>query len=218
MNKVLVFTNPQRWNQLKAQFDVDNSLWNARYNTIAEKMVLKYGIKDGTAVLEELPKLTFEEEGIYFVYDQIDETKLKQLLGQCANDEVFALIHTNGVRKESLSDDIIVLHGNHDTEDNHYYFPLFDSLTGVEKYDTEADKIIWIINNIFKVYKEAALELLSECLEPKINLEESNAYLTLCQKEELKPELEAFKKKYDASENYSDYKEDLDRLSNILIG
>lgn len=218
MNKVLVFTNPQRWNQLKAQFDVDNSLWNARYKTIAEKLVLKYGIKDGTAVLEELPKLAFEEEGIYFVYDKINERELKQILLQCNNDDVFVLLHSEGVTGNVFGPNVQVLYGNHDTEDRHYYYPLFDLLTRVEAGDTEADKIICIINKIFEVYKEAALELLSECLEPKINLEESNAYLTLCQKEELKPELEAFKKKYEASENYSDYKEDLDRLSNILIG
>lgn len=89
----------------------------------------------------------------------------------------------------------------------------FDIIT-----DGDGNKLERIIKRIFMPIKEAALELLSECLEPKINLEESIAYLTLCQKEELKPELEAFKKKYDASENYSDYKEDRDRLSNILIG
>ena len=218
MNKVLVFTNPQRWNQLKAQFDVDNSLWNARYNTIAEKLILKYGIKDGTAVLEELPNLAFEEEGIYFVYDKIDETKLKQLLDQCANNEVFALVHTSGVRKDSLGDDIIVLRGNHDTEDEHYYYPLFDLLTRVDAGDSDADKINCIINNVFKVYKEAALELLSECLVPYNKLEESNAFRILYQKEEFRKELEEFKKKYEASMNYSDYKDDLERLRSVLIG
>ena len=218
MNKVLVFTNAQRWNQLKAEFDVDDVLWNAKYNTIADKLLLKYSIDNGTAVLHELSKITIEQEGIYFVYDKINERELKQILLQCNNDDVFVLLHSEGVTGNVFGPNVQVLYGNHDTEDMHYYYPLFDLLTRVEAGDTEADKIICIINKIFEVYKEAALELLIECLEPKINLEESNAYLTLCQKEELKPELEAFKKKYDASENYSDYKEDLDRLGNILIG
>lgn len=218
MNKVLIFTNAQRWNQLKAEFDVDDVLWNAKYNAIADKLVLKYSIVNGTAVLQEPLKLSADQEGIYFVYDKINEREFKPILGQCNNDDVFVLLHSEGITGNVFGPNAQVLYGNHDTEDRHFYYPLFDLLTRVEAGDSEADKLICIINKIFKVFKEAALELLSECLEPKTNLEESNAYLTLCQKEELKPELEAFKKKYEASENYSDYKEDLDRLSNILIG
>ena len=218
MNKVLVFTNAQRWNQLKAEFDVDDVLWNARYNTIADKLVLKYSIVNGTAVLQETPELNADQEGVYFVFDKINERELKQILVQCNNDDVFVLLHSDGVTGNVFGPNVQVRYGNHDTEDRHYYYPLFELLTRVEAGDSEADKIIYIIKKIFQPIKEAALELLSECLVPKSELEESDAYFTLCQKEEFKPELEAFKKKYDASENYSDYKEDLERLRNILIG
>ena len=115
MNKILVFTNPIRWNQLKNEFDVDKTLWNAQYNTIVEKLVLKYDIVDGKAVLKNLPELSVKEEGIYFVYDQIDEAHLKNILGQCVNDEVFVLVHTSGVKMNSLGQNIIAIQGNHDT-------------------------------------------------------------------------------------------------------
>ena len=103
--------------------------------------------------------------------------------------------------------------GKHENYAKDLYLPTFDIIT-----DGEGNKLERIIKKIFQPIEEAALELLSECLVPKNKLEESDAYFTLSQKEEFRPELEAFKMKYDASEKYSDYEEDLARLRSILIG
>ena len=65
--------------------------------------------------------------------------------------------------------------------------------------------------------KEAALELLNECLVPKRNLDESNAYGILYQKEELRKELDEFRKKYDASSNLKEYEADLERLRDLVL-
>ena len=81
----------------------------------------------------------------------------------------------------------LIKKGKHENYNSELYLPAFDIIT-----DNDGHKQERIIKRIFMPIKEAALELLSECLEPKINLEESIAYLTLCQKEELKPELEAY--------------------------
>ena len=215
MNKVLVFTNPQRWNQLKAQFDVDNSLWNARYKTIAEKLVLKYGIKDGTAALEEMPKLAIEEEGIYFVYDKIEETKLKQLLGQCADDEVFALIHTSGIRKSGFGDGVIVLQGNHDTEDDHYFYPLFVLLTSVEEDDAITTKVNHIIDELF--LGEVIDKFVSEFNEPNKNIGQSSRYRILSKMDKYKDALEVFRKKYESCKIREEYIEDLIQLREMLF-
>lgn len=218
MNKILVFTNAERWNQLRAEFDVDDTLWNAHYNTIDKNIVLKYGIEKGQAVLQEIPDFAILDEGIYLVYDQIEETKLKLLLNNCANDSLFVLLHNRGAKRNSFSEGNMVLKGNHDTEDAHYYYPLFNLLTSISAGDTVANKTNHIIKSIFMPLKEAALELLNECLVPKRNLDESNAYGILYQKEELKKELDEFRKKYDASSSLNDYKADLERLRDLVLG
>lgn len=218
MNKLLVFTNAERWNQIKGEFFVDETQWNIPYNSMAETQVLKYGILNGTAILQPVSNLSIKEAGVYFVYDLISKLVFKQLQEQCADDNLYVLVHTRGVACGDWTKGVHVCEGNHDTLDEHYYYPLFDKLTNVKDSDTEAGKLDEVVELLFKPLKEAALDFINECLVPKSKLEESDAYFTLCQKEEFKPELEAFKKKYEASENYSDYKEDLERLRSILIG
>lgn len=215
MNKVLVFTNVERWYDLDSEFDVDNALWNAKYDTIEKELVLKYGIRDGIAVLTELPMLSFEEEGVYFVYDRIDETKLKQLLSQCADDEVFALIHNTGVKKNSFGDDVIVLQGNHDSEPDHRYIRLFNLLTKVEEDDTIATKVNCIIDKIFLV--EVINKFVSEFSEPNKNIGQSARYRILSKMDKYKEALENFRKKYESCRVREEYIEDLIQLRDMLF-
>lgn len=214
MNKVLVFTNVERWYDLDSEFDVDNALWNAKYDAIEEELVLKYGIKDGIAVLTELPMISFEEEGVYFVYDRIDETKLKQLLSQCANDEVFALIHNTGVKKNSFGDDVIVLQGNHDSEPEHRYIRLFNLLTKVEEDDTIATKVNRVIDEIF--LEEVISKFVGEFYEPNKNMGQSARYRILSKMDKYKEALEAFRKKYESCRVREEYIEDYIQLRDML--
>ena len=79
MNKLLVFTNAERWNQIKGEFFVDETRWDIPYNSIAKTQVLKYGILNGIAILKPVSNLSIKEAGVYFVYDLISESVLKQL-------------------------------------------------------------------------------------------------------------------------------------------
>lgn len=212
MNKILVFTNAERWNQIKGEFFVDETQWNIPYNSIAEALVLKYGILNGTAILNPMSNLSIKEAGVYFVYDLISKPVLKQLQEQCADDNLYVLIHTRGVACGDWTKGVHVREGNHDTFDEHYYYPLFDKLTNVKDSDTEAGKLDEVVELLFKPLKEAALDFINECLVPKRNLDESNAYGILYQKEELREELDEFRKKYESSKNLEEYKEDLERL------
>ena len=215
MNKILVFTNAPRWSELKSQFDVDEALWNAQYNTIAEKLVLKYNIDNGTAVLENLPELSINEEGIYFVYDQIDEPRLSHLLEQCLNDEVFALVHTSGVQKSNLGQDVIVLRGNHDTEDENYFYPLFDILTTIEVGDTVTTKMNRIIDSVF--LDEVKSRFVKEFSTPNKIIGQSVTYRILHQIDRFKKPIEDFRKKYETSKTREEYVEDLIRLQEVLL-
>lgn len=212
MDKVLVFTSEEKWENL--QDDIQERVnWDIFPN---EKQPITECVVNSNNEVELSPVKELAHAGIYLVYDSVNMQQLKALLDNCPNDNLYILIHNHGRKMEDFSpwkQQCMIKMGKHENHPQNLYLPAFDIIT-----DADGNKLERIIKRIFMPIKEAALELLSECLEPKINLEESNAYLTLCQKEELKPELEAFKKKYDASENYSDYKEDLDRLSNILIG
>ncbi|MBO7082496.1 MAG: hypothetical protein J6W30_01480 [Bacteroidales bacterium] len=218
MNKILVFTNAKRWNQLKTEFEVDKALWNAQYDTIAEKLVLKYSIDNGTAVLENLPELSINEEGVYFVYDQIDGPRLNHLLEQCANDEAYALVHTEGVQKSNLGQDVIVLRGQHDTEDNNYYYPLFDILTTIEVGDTVAEKMRCIIDSTkFKFLDEAIEKFVIDFSEPNKKIGQFATYRILHQIDRFKKPMEDFRKKYETSKTRDEYIDDLIRLQELLL-
>lgn len=215
MNKILVFTNAPRWSELRSQFDVNETLWNAQYNTIAEKLVLKYNIDNGTAILENLPELSINEEGIYFVYDQIDGPRLSHLLEQCVNDEVFALVHTSGVQKSNLGQDVIVLRGQHDTEDDNYYYPLFDILTTIEIGDMVTTKVNRIIDSIF--LDEVKSRFVQEFSIPNKILGQSVTYRILQQIDRYKKPLEDFGKKYETSKIREEYVDDLIWLQEVLL-
>lgn len=217
MNKLLVFTNAERWNQIKGEFFVEETQWNIPYNSIADAQVLKYGIQNGTAILHPISNLSIKEAGVYFVYDLISESVLKQLQKQCTDDNLYVLVHTRGVARSNWEEGVHVLEGNHDTSDEHYYYPLFDKLTIIMDSDTEVGKLDEVVKLLFKPLQEAASEFLNECLVPKRNLDESNAYGILYQKEELRKELDEFRKKYDASSNLKDYEANLERLRDLVL-
>ena len=211
MDKVLVFTNEEKWENLQddIQERVSWKIFPGVKQPVMECVLNSNNEVELCAVTELV------HAGIYLVYDSINMQQLKPLLDNCPQDNLYILIHNHGCKMEDFcpwEQQCLIKKGKHENYNSELYLPAFDIIT-----DNDGHKLERIIKRIFMPIKEAALELLSECLEPKINLEESNAYLTLCQKEELRPELEAFKMKYDASENYGDYKEDLARLRNILI-
>lgn len=221
MNKVLVFTNALKWDDLEPMFHVDDTLWNAKYYTIDENLVLKYGINNGVAILETLPELSIDKEGVYFVYDQIDEARLKQILDQCVNDEVFVLLHSSGVQKSSLNQDFIVLRGNHDTDTDpdivktSYYYPLLKLLTKIEVGDTVTTKMNRIIDSVF--LDEVKSRFVKEFSTPNKIIGQSVTYRILHQIDRFKKPMEDFRKNYETSKTREEYVEDLIRLQEVLL-
>lgn len=51
----------------------------------------------------------------------------------------------------------------------------------------------------------------------KKNLDDSYAYITVCQKEEVRKELEDFKNVYESCDTYKEYQEDLEQLRKVLV-
>lgn len=210
MDKVLVFTNEEKWENLQ---DIPERV-NWDMFPEEKQPVMECVVNPNNEVkLCAVTELT--HAGIYLVYDSIDMQQLKPLLDNCSNDNLYILIHTHGRKTEEFGpwqQHCMVKKGKHENFASDLYLPVFDIIT-----DSEGEKTERIIKSIFMTYEEAVLELLNECRCPNRNLDNSQAFLALCQKAEVKKELEEFKKVYKSCKCYSEYQMDLEQLRKLLV-
>lgn len=184
MNKVLIFTNKSSWIGISDEIR-DRVEWKSYPNMT-------------NPIMECV-------SGVYLVYDSIGINKLKDIFEACADDFFYILIHTKGHGKEVFApwrQFCYILKGKHENDNEDLYLPTFDILT-----DENDNKLRRIINSIF--LNNALIELLNECYAPNNNLDNSNAYRALRQDEEIRDDLESFKRKYETSKKLVDYLEDL---------
>lgn len=194
MDKVFVLTNVRSWRGISEEIR-DRVEWNPYPN-------------ENNPVLQCVP-------GVYLVYDSIDDNRLNQLFNDCQNDHLYILIHTNGHQYEKFDqwkNQCTIKRGKHENDREELYYSVFEIIT-----DSSGDKVGRIIKAVFLTYEEAVLELLNECRFPKINLDDSYAYITVSQKEEVKKELEKFKWVYESRDSYDEYQEDLEQLRKVLV-
>ena len=195
MDKILIFTNAQKWRNISVEIR-DRVKWDSFPN-------------DNCPVMECAP-------GIYLVYDDIDDTRLRHLFENSSDDQYYVLIHTQGRQQEVFEpwkDRCLIERGRHENDPDELYLPVFDIIT-----DDEGDQLQRIVKSIFMPIEEAVTELLHECHVPKRNLAESNSYRILYRKEEFRKDLDEFKKKYEVSESFDEYKEDLGKLRDLVFG
>lgn len=148
MNKVLVFTNADRWYDLCNRFNVDEYEWNERFHNISNDLIYKCGINSNhLAVLEKTPDISLPDEGVYLVYDSINNDILSTLLNQCKQDNLYVLTHNTGVGVDTINRfDLYctVLKGAHDGLSKHFYEKVFKILS-----DEKTDKTNRIIHSVF---------------------------------------------------------------------
>ena len=212
MDKVLVFTREEKWENLRDDIQ-ERVSWKVFPGV---KQPVMECVVDSNNEVELCAVTELVHAGIYLVYDSINMQQLKPLLDNCPQDNLFILIHNHGCKMEDFSpwqQQCLIKKGKHENFDSDLYLPAFDIIT-----DADGNKLERIIKRIFTPVNEAALELLNECLVPKRNLEESSAFGILYQKEEFRKELEEFRKKYDASSNLKDYKAELEQLRDLFFG
>ena len=107
------------------------------------------------------------EEGIFLVYDNIDNDRFETLKEQCNGDKVFVLTHTTGNCQQNHFNDWnmnpVVLSGSHTNDKADFYNPLFNILT-----DKDGDKMERILNTIFLPQDnlDVVLRFLHLCLVP----------------------------------------------------
>lgn len=222
MNKVLVFTNYNSWYlgfpKIKTKVD-----WSDSYPELNNPLVKCVTGQGTEKFLQPVGQLS--EEGVYLVYDEIGQEILAPLLDKCKqdNDRLFILIHSKGGYThpndfESWKEICTVAKGIHEQDLEH---KLKNKLERKYEYvfniliDDEDDKTNRIINSIFKPFNNAVISFLRECCTPNKDLEKTLSYQVLCE-EGFRDALDSFRKKYDSSENYLEYKEDLEKLRSLL--
>lgn len=167
MNKVLVFTNYPRWAELQHNnFDTDDVEWNDKYKNIQNDKVLKCGVnKQNVAMLLPAHDLSIDNEGVYLVYDEIDDNSLKFILNQCSNDELFVLYHRGDELRNRITQFGVyctMVRGYHDSAS--CYYDVFNILT-----DDRPNKTERIIHLVF--LPKIKEDFLLGCMTPNNNEE-----------------------------------------------
>lgn len=217
MNKVLVFTYAEGWNDLSVLFmsKFDDKEWDDRYQTIENDLVYKCGVNDSNlAILQPVNNLSISDDGVYLVYDSIDDNTLQNLLNQCKNDNLYILIHSHGVNRSNISNLEIkckVFEGAHVSTD--YYYGVFKVLTDDKPYKTK--RIIKLLLN------DQISAFLHGCMTPhNTSGKFCTAYNILLEEPCLNKYIEEFMTLYNHSDSFNDYKTQLaalrDKIEEVL--
>lgn len=142
MNKVLVFTNAERWNEFNSNlFHYDEPEWDDRIQNIENDMVYKCIVDTrNKAILQ--PTDDISGEGVYLVYDEIDAETLKNMLLTCKNDIIYMLYHSNGINPSDIKGlDLNWVKGSHTP--NSYYNAVFRFL--IDEKPDKTERIIKVL-------------------------------------------------------------------------
>lgn len=209
--KILVFTRFEQWNN----FDilpgrVEEANWDDNYpdkdnNILIVKCVFLEDSKKVFLVPIDLNKFS-NEEGVFLVYDSMDQNSFKTLEKQCEGDVVYVLTHSSGIWKQNGFSNwkVCPLSGTHNNRNEDVYYPLFDILT-----DDKGDKMNRIVNTIFKprILKDTFYHFMLGCGVPKNQDPQlQQAYQSLLEIDELKDEVEKFYDHYKDCDREEDYK------------
>lgn len=213
MNKVLVFTNAYRWNELSSCFEgIDEFLWDKPFQDIENSKLFKCGVNENnTAILQTTNDYLIPDEGVYLVYDSIDNDLLGNIISQCKDDNLFILVHTRGISKEQIDSfgvNCIKQQGMHDSTS--YYYDVFEILT-----DKKPDKTSRIIKVVFM--DTVKKNFLSGCSIPHNNNDQFRlAYNILRKQPGLENDMEEFMSVYEQCDNWSAYREHLNKLKHRI--
>lgn len=167
--KVLIFTNASRWESLSFALDLDLNLvdpnWRSNYPNPGTD-VSEFEFTNNVSKLNRVDitqNPITDKDGIFLVYDQLDQTVFDQLKSQCLNGNLYVLAHKSG--KYDKSDFNAwncqnVKEGSHMLTDD-YYPDIFRIIT-----DGNANKMDRIIRTVFKPSLELVLRYLHNCLVP----------------------------------------------------
>lgn len=205
MNIILVFTNKTSWIGISKAIRTRVS-WEKTYPNETNPITFYTANRS----LQSVDNLS--EEGVYLVYDAIDTERLRSILNQCPNVNYFVLIHS--IPDTSFFSDwdkqSVVVRGRHENDNEEKYYPLFDILT-----DDKPDKTNRIIKSVFIDAVES--NFISGCSYPHNNSNQFRlAYRILREQPDLKDAVEEFMSVYEQSDDWSAYREHLNKLKHRI--
>lgn len=205
MNKILVFTNNYSW-QCISETVTDLVDWDDSYPNNAAPLTLC----TTNRTLQSVDNIS--AEGVYLVYDAIDAKRLRLILNQCPDDVFFILIHRHPAPSVfcDWNKQSVIISGMHDNDDKNKYYPLFKILT-----DDKPDKTNRIIKSVFIDAVES--NFISGCSYPHNNSNQFRlAYRILREQPDLKDAVEEFMSVYEQSDDWSAYREHLNKLKHRI--
>ena len=236
MNKVLIFTNEYSLDNMSSLRARVMDVWGVdgvpspfpRKETPVCRCVFTSG-----KPAELLPVESFEDEGVYLLFDSITPSKVEDVIRQCESGEVLVLHHSS-TRKDivtgfhNLSAQknplVTVREGQHEEKEGatKFYFPIYSILT--ENGDNQFNRIRQILQPTdLKVIQDAAIRFFDGCMEPD-NHEEGlvKAYVLLLRDEDIGEDVRLFYENSYKDKPFEQYIADLGRVSekvmSVLIG
>lgn len=209
--KVLVFTNRDTWKRnINSNPDLRTTNWNNNYPDPTHCIKECDFSKSETDLEDVIPDDAnnyANKDGIYLIFDSIDDNNFNQLKKMCANNELYVLTHSSGrtVTQDDFSaaTTALILPGTHNNEPEDHYYPIFKILK-----DTEGDKLNRIINEVFKTQLEleTVLLFLHGCLGDSRNNDFDKSYQKLHSIPSIQGSVTDFYNKYFAADSYNGQK------------
>ena len=201
MSKILIFTNKDSLESISILVDSAKKAWGDDFASFPEDDNPIYRCDfspEGPAKLT--PETSCEKEGVYLIFDLIDETSAKALSEPCSEGEVLVLYHSHTkpdvveTFAKLANPNRLLLKGQHEeTHPELFYYPIFSTLL-----DEEGNKFSRIRNILMpiesKMLQDAALRFFSGCMKSPSNADEGfmKDYELLLQDKELEPILKGF--------------------------
>ena len=169
-NRVLVLTNDRRLGDFSS--DIKNTIVNmGEYPQPNKPLVF---CDEDSKKLVQVDEL--KTEGLYLVYDSIDQAFLRKLIEESIgkNDNTYILTHSRGITRGSgffnAYARFIVRESAHENNSFSLYFRLFEILC-----DGKRGKLDRIIKSVFRPSLDLILNFLHQSLDLSVLLEKPNA-------------------------------------------
>ena len=140
MSKILIFTNKDSMESISILRDSAKKAWGDDFACFPEddKPIYRCDFSpEGPAKLT--PETSCEKEGVYLIFDLIDETSAKALAEPCSEGEVLVLYHSHTkpdvveTFANLANPNRLLLKGQHEeTHPELFYYPIFSTLLDEE--------------------------------------------------------------------------------------
>lgn len=165
MKRVLIFTDVDSWDPIDlGDYSDVKDLWDPMYPDDLRKVVMFDLSGTGPASLVSVDDCL--QEGVYLMYDEMDEVSFHNLTDSCTGEDTFVLVHTSGLWiKETIPAHLQknCLEGKHiNRDDSFLYCPVFRKLA-----DESGNKMERVLDFLVREQLRKACHLfLSGCMKP----------------------------------------------------